>query len=115
MLFLHAVLGCDTTSSLYGISKGSILKKFQEKVELQKAALIFDNPHSTPAQIDQAGESALVLIYNGKKGESLNNLRYKMAMSLSQVDPKSPPPTAAAACFPRKRVPSDKSVERLRM
>ena len=78
--FFHAVLGCDTTSSLYRISKGSILKKFKEKVELQKAALIFDNPHSTPAQIDQAGESALVLIYNGKKGESLNNLRYKMAL-----------------------------------
>ena len=71
MLFLHAILGCDTTSSLYGIGKGSILKKFKEKVELQKAALIFDNPHSTPAQIDQAGESALVLIYNGKKGEKL--------------------------------------------
>ena len=71
MLFLHAILGCDTTSSLYGIGKGSILKKFKEKVELQKAALISDNPHSTPAPIDQAGESALVLIYNGKKGEKL--------------------------------------------
>ena len=41
MLFLHAVLGCDTTSGLYGIGKGSILKKFKEKDELQKAALIF--------------------------------------------------------------------------
>ena len=46
----------------------------------------------------------MVLIYNGKKGESLNNLRYKMAMSFSQVDPKSPPPTAAAASFHNKRV-----------
>ena len=102
MLFLHAVLGCETISSFYGIGKGIILKKFKEKVELQKAALIFDNPHSTPAQIDQAGESALVLIYNGKKGESLNNLRYKMAMSFSQVDPKLLPTTAAG--FHSKRV-----------
>ena len=109
MLFLHAVLGCDTTSRLFGIGKGSILKKFKEKAKLQKAALIFDNPHSTQAQIDQAGESALVLIYNGKKGDSLNGLWYKkycekVAMSLSQVDPKLLPPTAAAASFHSKRV-----------
>ena len=109
MLFLHAVLGCDTTSRLFGIGKGSILKKFKEKAKLQKAALIFDNLHSTQAQIDQAGESALVLIYNGKKGDSLNGLRYKkycekVATSLSQVDPKLLPPTAAAASFHSKRV-----------
>ena len=55
MLFLHAILGCDTTSCLYGIGKGTILKKFKEKVTLQQAAIMFDNPHSTPAQIDQVG------------------------------------------------------------
>ena len=121
MVFLHAVLGCDTTSCLFGIGKGSILKKFKEKVELQKAALIFDNPHSTQAQIDQAGESALVLIYNGKKGDSLNGLRYKkycekVATSLSQVDPKSlPPHCCSCKLSQQKSLPSDKSVERLRM
>ena len=44
-----------TTSCLYGIGKGTILKKFKEKVTLQQAAIMFDNPHSTPAQIDQVG------------------------------------------------------------
>jgi len=29
-LFLHAVLGCDTTSSQPGIGKGASLKKFKE-------------------------------------------------------------------------------------
>ena len=77
MLFLHAILGCDTTSCLYGIGKGAILKKFKEKVTLQQAAIMFDSPHSMPAQIDQAGESALVTIYNGKNGDTLNALRYK--------------------------------------
>ena len=109
MLFLHAVLGCETTSNLYGMGKGSILKKFRERVKLQKAALILDNPHSIPAQIDQAKESALVLTYNGKKGESLTSLQYKKycdktVMSLSQVDPKLSPPIAAAASFHSKRV-----------
>ena len=74
MLFLHVILGCDTTSRLYGIGKGAILKKFKEKVTLQQAAIMFDNPHSMPVQIDQAGESALVTICNGKKGDTLNAL-----------------------------------------
>ena len=28
ILFLHALLGCDTTSRLFGIGKGAVLKKF---------------------------------------------------------------------------------------
>ena len=31
ILFLHALLGCDTTSRLYGIGKGVCLKKFRAK------------------------------------------------------------------------------------
>ena len=109
MLFLHAILGCDTTSCLYGIGKEAFVKKFKEKVALQQAAIIFDNPHSKPAQKDQAGESSLVTIYNGKSGDTLNALRYKrycekVATSLSQVDPKSLPPTTEAANFHSKRV-----------
>ena len=38
ILFLHAMLGCDTTFCLFGIGKGTIVKKFKANVELQKAA-----------------------------------------------------------------------------
>ena len=101
ILFLHAFLGCDT--------KGSVLKKFKENVTLQQAAVIFDNSHSAPTQIEQAGEKALVAIYNGKKTDTLNALRHKkycdkVSTSLAQVDPKALPPTAAAAKFQSKRV-----------
>ena len=34
ILFLHAMLGCDTTSRLLGIGKGTILKEFKANVEL---------------------------------------------------------------------------------
>ena len=40
--FLHAFLGCDTTSRLFRIEKGSILKKFKENKSLQQAATVFD-------------------------------------------------------------------------
>ena len=38
---------------------------------------MFESPQSMPAQIDQAEESALVTIYNGKNGDTLNALWYK--------------------------------------
>ena len=102
--FLHAFLGCDTTSCLFGIGKGSIIKKFRENKSLQQAAIVFDNPNATQAQIDHAGEAAFVVMYNGKKSDTLDGLRYKkycdkVATSLTQVDPKVLPPTSAAAKF----------------
>ena len=53
--FLHAFLGCDTTSCLFGIGKGSIIKKFRDNKSLQQVAIIFDNTNATQAQIDHAG------------------------------------------------------------
>ena len=107
--FLHAFLGCDTTSRLFGIGKGSIIKKFRENKSLQQAAIVFDNPNATQAQIDHAGEAAFVVMYNGKKSDTLDGLRYKkycdkVATSLTQVDPKVLPPTSAAAKFHSRRV-----------
>ena len=74
--FLHAFLGCDTTSRLFGIEKGSILKKFKENKSLQQAATVFDNSNATQVQIDEAGKAAFVVMYNGKKSDTLNSLRY---------------------------------------
>ena len=35
ILFLHAILGCDTTSQLYGIRKATSLKKFKSSRHFQ--------------------------------------------------------------------------------
>ena len=103
ILFLHPMLGCDTTSWLLGIGKGTILKKFKADVELLKAAEVFDSTLSTPSQIESAGERVLVM-YGGKNNESLNSLRHrkyceKLASSLASVDPKGLPPTSAAGKY----------------
>ena len=104
ILFSHTVLGCDTTSRLFGIGKGSILKKIKQNNDLQQAAKVFDNPHSTQAQVEIAGEKALVVMYNGKSSDTLNSLRYKkycdkVATRLAQVDLRMLPPTSAAAIY----------------
>ena len=77
ILFLHAMLGCDTTSRLFGIGKGTILKKFKANVELQKAAEVFDSTLSTSSQIESAGERVPVVMFGGKSNESLNSLRHR--------------------------------------
>lgn len=69
MFFLHAILGCDTTSRPYGTGKGASLKKYGESVYFQDQ--LFDIPGSTQAEVATAGENALVVLYGGKQSASI--------------------------------------------
>lgn len=109
ILFMHAILGCDTTSSVYGIGKGVALKKFTISSDFREQAMVFDTHSASTTDVVEAGEKALVCLYNGKLGEGLNSLRYKrfcekVATSTSHVLPMSLPPTSAAAKFHSLRV-----------
>ena len=77
ILFLQAILGCDTTSHLYGIGKGASLKKFNASSEFREQADAFDLQSSSVEEICTAGEKILVNLYNWKPEESLNSLQYK--------------------------------------
>ena len=101
ILFLHAVLGCDTTSRLYGIGKGTSLKKFKSSIHFREQARAFDVQSASSEDVIAAGEQVLVSIYNGRHGEDLDSLRYKqfcqkIATNTSHVQPQTLPPTSAA-------------------
>ena len=66
MLFLHAVLGCDTTSCPYGIRKAAPLKKYPESVYFRDQIRVFD-ADLTPDDVATAGENAVVALYGGSK------------------------------------------------
>ena len=70
ILFQHAFLGCDTTSRMFGIGKGTVLKKFKVNSALQQATDVFDETSSTPAEIELAGEKMIAVIYNGKMDDT---------------------------------------------
>ena len=53
MLFVHAILGCDTTSSLYGIGKKIGLKLGKLFIE---QALVFSKQTKTHADVVTAGQ-----------------------------------------------------------
>ena len=106
---LHAVLGCDTTSHLYGIGKGTSLKKFKSSQHFWEQAKVFATESATSKEISTAGEQALVILYNGTPVESLDSLHYKrfyekVSMNTSCIHPQTLPPTSAAAKYHSLRV-----------
>ena len=62
LLFAHALLGCDTTSRVFGIGKAEALKKLRTNAFLREKADVFQDPHATPEDIRIAGENALVYL-----------------------------------------------------
>ena len=77
LLFVHALLGCDTTSRVHGIGKPAALKKILTSDYFHTLAQTMNRGPGTPKEeIIAAGEQALVCLYNGKPGESLDALRY---------------------------------------
>ena len=108
LLFIHAILGCDTTSRVYGIGKAPALKKYVNSLYFREQAKVFNSP-STVDDVVVAGENALVSLYGGKPGEKLNGMRYqryceKLATNSSQIQPQNLPPTSAAARYHSLRV-----------
>ena len=104
--FLHALLGCDTTSRLFGIGKAVGLKK---TTQLYQHAEVFYYTNSLKEDVIKAGERALVEVYGGKGSDSLEALRHrrfcqKTAKSTTAVEVKSLPLTSSAAKFHSLRV-----------
>ena len=109
ILFIHAILGCDTTSHLYGVGKGTSLSKFKASSMFREQAKVFHSNSASTHDVIDAGENALVLVYNGMSTDTLDSLQHKrfcekVASKTSHVKPQSLPPTSAAAKYHSLRV-----------
>ncbi|XP_048577422.1 uncharacterized protein LOC125559782, partial [Nematostella vectensis] len=109
ILFEHTILGCDTTSALYGLRKGSSLKMLTSDATFRQQADIFHQADAAKNDIAAAGETDLLCLYKGLKDETLDSLRYarfcqKISTGNTQVQPESLPPTSAAAIYHSLRV-----------
>ena len=109
ILFIHAILGWDTTSRLHGLGKGLSLKRFTSSASFRDKAEQFCKKDETVDDVIDAGEAALVCLYSGKEGENLDGLRYakfcdKEATNKVHIRPQTLPPTSAAARYHSMRV-----------
>lgn len=102
--------GCDTTSRLHGLGKGTALAKLHYGDQAFKAVSdVFYNSKDIPAQVYAAGESAMCILYGGSDSDKLDDLRYslfekKVAKATTFVRPHDLPPTSAAAIHHSLRV-----------
>ena len=106
--FLHAFTGCDSTSRINGVGKGTILKKVLTSDALHRCGKIFMEESSREA-VDSAGECAFVAVFGGEDREKLDHLRYqkfvhKANVSRAVVQVQTLPPTSSAARFHSRRV-----------
>ena len=84
ILFIHAVLGCDTTSRLYCLGKGLLLKRFTFRALFRDKAEQCCKKDATVDDVIDAGEAALVCLYH--------------------IRPQTLPPTSAAARYHNMRL-----------
>ncbi|GFO49180.1 hypothetical protein PoB_007568500 [Plakobranchus ocellatus] len=75
--FLHAINGCDRTSRLFGVAKRLPLKKIKTDADFKTAAETFCTKGKTTAGIIASGEKALISLYGGRAGDTLDMLRHK--------------------------------------
>ena len=90
LLFIHAWSGCDTTSATFGQGKTSLLKKIKESEELQQISTLISEPDITAEQIGKGGIRLFVVMYCGKREDSLNSLRYAKFIKNITRSPEAP-------------------------
>ena len=79
ILFLHAFLGYDTTSRLFGIGKAAGLKLVKQNETFREVAKVFRSIKSTKDQVITAGE---IIVQKGKPTEHLDTMRYQRFQEL---------------------------------
>ena len=109
ILFALAVLGCDTTSRVYGIGKQKTVSKLKADKNLRRSVAIFMSRHANVKEVVNADNSAPISLYNGGPDDMLDTMRYqrfceKTARSIIAIDPCLLPPTSAAAKYHSLRV-----------
>ena len=101
ILLVHAFLGCDTVSQIYGIAKNKIVKSQKLLSLCYDVYNVFYNSAATKAQVEKAGGRLLLGIFNKKGIQCINILRQKVFMEkvagTTVVKPESLPPTKDSA------------------
>ena len=105
LMFVHAIIGCDSVSAPYMKGKKRALEVLRSYGD-QDSLSTFTEPRSTPEDIANVGQRFSLKLYEGVSSTSLDNLCYILytrsvsRSALSSVFKlESLPQTAAAAKF----------------
>ena len=89
---LHAISGCDSTSSFSGLGKQKRLKVLEAHADIIATLKMFaTNASEIEEPAKEACRSLVSLVYCGKPFSSLNTLRYELFSRKSLASEKLPP------------------------
>ena len=112
-VYTHSIPSCFPWNRYYfgsmDLKKQHWWRRWNQNNTLQQAANVFEKAQSSAAEIENAGEKVVCILYNGNPTESLNTLRYKrfcekVFTSLAHIQLRVLPPTVAASKFHSFRV-----------
>ena len=107
LLFVHAWSGCDTTCSIFGKGKTTVLKFFKKCCHFKNTSRVFCNLQSSQKEVGQASAKAFKALYGGAVDKNLTELRFRKYMEMASngvIIPEKLPPTTRAAHFHGLRV-----------
>ena len=108
IMFMHAILGCGTTSGVYSLGKKLSISKFNSDSQFQDQAKVFMSQGASKDNIiSAAGETALVCLYNGNPHHGINVLRYEkfcVKAATVPVQPGALPSTSGSVKYQSLRV-----------
>ena len=104
ILSVHAFLGCDTVSRIFGFGKGTGLKTFMNNPDFRQHMSLFSNEQCSQDEVSNSGEKLMIILYGGKGVSSLDELRHatfqkKLSSNTKAILPEHLPPTSDAARF----------------
>ena len=106
---VHAISGCDSTSSLYGLGKANVMKSIVQSDSASRCAEVLACPDAGHDEVVRAGLQLLNILYGGQPDDSLNRLRYLAYMRITatttqMLRPEYLPPTENSAKYHVMRV-----------
>lgn len=101
----HAMSGCDTTSSFYGLGKSKCYKTMESDEKFIDAFTLLGEHESISSTVAEVLEEYVCKLYGFKEEVSINEVRYKMFTSKKKIpDPQKLPPTLDALLLHLSRV-----------
>jgi hypothetical protein len=76
MPVLHAVGGCNTTSAIFGIAKGTVYKRLSRGESLETHLKLMQDVAADEDEVRSAGLALMNALNGGEPCESLGRLRY---------------------------------------
>ena len=85
------------------VGKLALLKKLKQSAEVQDLASVMNDENADTEMVGEAGCKLFIMIYGGKKNDSLTNLHYVKYMQNNgdsfQKDRTTQTPTCYKSCF----------------